>query len=54
MTEKVEKGKWLAEYKCGCTDVAVRKSDLLEYCEKHGENRLRIYKLVRKTETGLA
>lgn len=37
------KWQYLADYRCGCTDVQDRRSDLLEYCGKHGENRRRIY-----------
>lgn len=38
---------WLAEFKCGCTEVTDYKRDLLDYCGIHGEDRLRIFKILR-------
>jgi hypothetical protein len=38
MTDK----KVLAEYKCGCTWVGLR-SECLEYCAIHGDDRRRLY-----------
>lgn len=39
---------WLAEYKCGCSEDSNRKADLLHYCGKHGDCRLRLTKLPAK------
>jgi hypothetical protein len=47
-------GRWLAEYRCGCTNVQQKKGELLEYCGKHGENRRLVVKLPQETECGLA
>ena len=47
MTDRKAKKKWqyMAEYKCGCTDVQDFRNLLLEYCGKHGDDRRRIYRL---------
>ncbi len=39
--------KWLyiAEYRCGCSEDSTRRNELIDYCGKHGENRLRVYKV---------
>lgn len=42
---------WIAGYKCGCSADADRKSDLLEYCGVHGDNRNELY-AVPKTKLG--
>ena len=49
-----EMGRWLAEYRCGCTLVRPLRRELLEYCGKHGENRRLVVKLLSETECGLA
>jgi hypothetical protein len=36
---------WIVHYKCGCTDEAPLKRDLLEYCGIHGHDRQELYKL---------
>ncbi len=42
---------WIVEYKCGCSDDAPRKCDLLDYCSKHGDDARRYYKLPREDES---
>jgi len=39
--------KWLyiAEYRCGCSEDSKRRNELLNYCAKHGAERIRIYKV---------
>lgn len=39
--------KWIVRYGCGCTDDAARKSDLLEYCARHGHDAKEYIKLPR-------
>lgn len=37
--------KYFEEYRCGCVSESVRrKKDLLGYCAKHGEERIRIHR----------
>lgn len=49
-------GQWMEEYrKCGCTFVAQSKAALPGYCEKHGNDRLRVFpKLKEAIPLGLA
>lgn len=44
---KAKPPKWLyiAEYRCGCSEDSTRKNELLNYCGKHGSERIRIYKV---------
>jgi hypothetical protein len=37
------KGTWIVEYKCGCSEDAHSKSELLNYCAKHGADKRRFY-----------
>jgi hypothetical protein len=48
------KGRWLAEYRCGCTSVEKLKRDLLDYCALHGDSLRHIHRLPTETETGHA
>lgn len=36
---------WFICYKCGCSDDAECKKDLVEYCGKHGDNKQTTYKV---------
>jgi hypothetical protein len=49
MSEEKDFGKWMEEYKCGCSNVVRVKSELPGYCPIHGEDRKGIiYKLEEK------
>jgi len=48
------KGKWLAHYKCGCTNVQKLKKELTEYCPTHGHDVQEYIKLTTETEIGLS
>lgn len=37
------RGIWIIEYRCGCSNDAPRKKDLLEYCGIHGADKRNIY-----------
>lgn len=40
-----QKTGWFEEYRCGCISETVdRKKDLLGYCEKHGDNRVGVFR----------
>lgn len=47
-TNRINKWVWLEEYACGCTDYTDRKSDLLGYCGKHGDDRINLYRILRE------
>lgn len=32
--------KYIAHYRCGCTEEAARKKDLVGYCSTHGQDLL--------------
>lgn len=36
--------KYFEEYKCGCVSPNSSKKDLLGYCDKHGADRINIYR----------
>lgn len=49
--------QWLAEYRCGCSEVQDRKKDLVGYCGTHGDDAIRIIKIPvvgKPLEKGLA
>ena len=46
------RGVILADYRCGCTWVGKRR-ECIEYCAKHGEDRLQIIKLPAAPENEL-
>ncbi len=49
--------QWLAEYRCGCTEVQDRKKDLVGYCGVHGDGARRVMKIPvegKPLEKGLA
>lgn len=49
--------QWLAEYRCGCTEVQDRKRDLVGYCGVHGDSARRVMKIPvegKPLEKGLA
>lgn len=51
------KVQWLAEYRCGCTEVQDRKKDLVGYCGIHGDSARHIYKMPvkdKRLDKGLA
>jgi hypothetical protein len=33
------KGRWLEEYVCGCSDTQNTRKELVGYCSKHGADR---------------
>lgn len=41
---------YIIQYKCGCTDEAPRRKDLLNYCGTHGDDVRVIYPPVRKVK----
>lgn len=50
----IAKGRWLEEFRCGCSNVTQLKGDRVGYCPTHGDNAIRIYKLVEPVEIGLS
>ena len=46
------KGRYLEEYKCGCSQVEKLKRDLLGYCKYHGDDAIRVHVLPTTTECG--
>lgn len=36
---------WIARYHCGCSENAPYKRDLLNYCGKHGGERVELLKI---------
>ena len=48
-----KKGRWMEEYKkCSHSSVAVRKKDLLGYCQRCGTGRKYVIKLPSAIEVG--
>ena len=47
-------GRWMEEYKCGCTNVLESKADAVGYCPKHGDCLRHLYKLREWLPVGLA
>lgn len=39
--------QWYARYQCGCSADAPVKRDLLNYCGKHGSERVELFKMPR-------
>lgn len=47
-------GRWLEEYKCGCSNVTAIKREALGYCPRHGEDRRNLYKLTEPVKVGMS
>lgn len=45
MDEPKRRSCWIEGYPCGCASIAWKKSELLGYCSKHGNERNSIYKI---------
>lgn len=37
---------WVEEYRCGCSAESENRKELLGYCVKHGDIKIRRYKII--------
>ena len=54
MPGKIGQGRWLEEYRCGCSNVTTTKKDALGHCPMHGTDSRHVIKLTAPVEVGYA